>query len=96
MTKLKGLGFYVYILLSEKDNQFYVGYTSNLYKRFQQHCDGLTKSTRNRRPLKLIFYEAYLYKEDALRREKYFKTSAGKRALKLILNKKLFKIRLNI
>ena len=88
--------YFVYILFSEKDGKLYIGYTSNIQRRFKQHCDGLTTSTRYRRPLKIIFYEAYLYKKDALRREKYFKTSVGKRALKFMLNKTLLKIRLNI
>ncbi len=47
--------------------------------------DGLSKSTAPRRPLHLIFYEAYLNKNDATRREKYFKTTKGKRALKIML-----------
>lgn len=76
---------YVYILLSLKDNKFYIGSTSNLKERFKQHTNGKAFATKNRLPLKLIFYEAYLNINDALRREKYFKTNSGKRTLRLML-----------
>ena len=74
--------FYVYVLLSEKDNKFYTGYTSNLTQRMNQHFKGQVDSTKNRRPLKLIYYEACLSQEDALHREKYLKTFYGKMFLK--------------
>ncbi|GAB6163058.1 hypothetical protein JCM12298_22180 [Desulfothermus naphthae] len=74
--------FYVYVLLSEKDGNFYVGYTANLKNRVQMHNEGKVKSTKFRRPLKLIYYEACLNQQDALRREKYLKSSYGKRYLK--------------
>ena len=78
--------YYVYLLKSKKkDNWHYVGYTSNLRKRFKEHQNGLSKSTKPYRPLELIFYEAYKTKSDAKRRETYFKTNKGKRALKLML-----------
>jgi putative endonuclease len=73
---------YVYVLHSEVDGQFYTGCTSDLRQRFQQHNDGKVLSTRDRRPLKLIYYEASLSADDAFRREKYLKTSYGKRYLK--------------
>jgi predicted GIY-YIG superfamily endonuclease len=50
---------------------------------------GGVPSTRLRRPLKLIYFESYISKSDALRREEYFKTTPGKRALKLMLRKTL-------
>jgi putative endonuclease len=77
--------YYVYILKSLKDSQFYTGYSTNLKQRLQYHEKGWVKSTKSRRPLKLLFYEAYISKEDALRREKYLKTNSGKKALKLML-----------
>ncbi|HLD27464.1 MAG TPA: GIY-YIG nuclease family protein [Patescibacteria group bacterium] len=81
--------YYVYILLSLKDKNFYIGYSTNLKQRINYHRKGLVKSTKNRRPLKLIFYEVYLKKDDAKRREKYFKTTDGKKALKIMLRKTL-------
>ncbi|MGQ7870912.1 GIY-YIG nuclease family protein [Sunxiuqinia sp. sy24] len=70
--------YYTYILQSELDGQFYAGYTQNLEERFEAHCKGQVESTKNRRPLKLIYFEACLSQADALKREKYFKTHYGK------------------
>ncbi|MCP3929768.1 MAG: GIY-YIG nuclease family protein, partial [Bacteroidetes bacterium] len=71
-----------YVLKSEKDGKNYTGCTSNLALRLQAHQEGKVKSTSYRRPLKLIYFEACLSQEDALRREKYFKTHYGKMFLK--------------
>ena len=73
--------YYSYVFQSEKDNQFYVGFTKDLKLRFEQHTKGIVDSTKNRRPLKLIYYEACLNQEDATKREKYLKTYNGKRFL---------------
>ncbi|MBK7107137.1 MAG: GIY-YIG nuclease family protein [Ignavibacteriae bacterium] len=70
--------YFTYVLKSEKDNKFYTGYTQNIDLRFEQHNKGLVKSTSDRRPLKLIYYEACLNQSDALHREKYLKTCYGK------------------
>ena len=63
--------YFVYVLLSEIDNKFYTGYTKNVELRFEQHQKGLVYSTKNRRPLKLIYFEACLNQQDATHREKY-------------------------
>ncbi len=73
---------YVYVLQSQKDGKNYVGYTKNLKLRFEQHNNGLVPSTKNRRPLVLIYYEACLNQQDATKREKYLKTVHGKRYIK--------------
>ena len=65
--------YYVYVLKSEKDNRLYIGSTSNLSKRLKEHNDGKVESTRYRRPLELIFYEAYKDEEIARKREKLLK-----------------------
>ena len=72
---------YVYILLSSKDKNFYVGSTGDLKTRKREHDLGKVESTKNRRPLKLICYECYLTETEALRREKYLKSSDGKKDL---------------
>ncbi|WP_319230583.1 GIY-YIG nuclease family protein [Draconibacterium orientale] len=74
--------YYTYVLFSEKDNKNYAGYTKNLKLRFEQHQKGLVESTKNRRPLKLVYFEACLSQADALKREKYFKTHYGRIFLK--------------
>ena len=86
------LKYCVYILYSLKDNNLYIGFTTDIQRRFAEHQSGNSKSTAPRRPLKLIFCEYYLSKEDALRREKYFKTTAGKKTLKLMLRESLKEI----
>ena len=70
--------FYVYVLQSNKDGKFYVGFTRDLKIRFEQHEKGFVDSTKNRRPLKLIYYEACLNQSDATKRAKYLKTYHGK------------------
>lgn len=78
--------FYVYILESLKDRKLYIGYTTALQDRVARHQGGLVQSTKPRRPLKLIFYEAYLSRIDAKRREKYLKTTKGKTTVKSMLS----------
>ncbi len=77
--------FYVYILISLKDKKFYIGYTGDLRRRLKEHNAGKNISTKSRRPLKLMYYEAHLSKADAERRERYFKTTKGKATLKQML-----------
>lgn len=74
--------YYTYVLKSLKDDKNYTGYTKDLNLRFEQHQKGRVTSTKYRRPLILIYYEACLNREDALHREKYFKTYYGKMYLK--------------
>ena len=76
----KSLMYYIYIL-QLKYNKLYTGFTADLRVRYKQHINGLVKSTSNLRPLKLIYYECYILEEDARRREKFLKTSEGKRFL---------------
>ena len=73
---------YVYVLRSQKDGKFYVGYTKNVQKRLGQHNSGQVRSTKERRPMKLIYWEGCINQQDATRREKYLKTAWGKRYIK--------------
>jgi putative endonuclease len=74
--------FYVYILRSERDFGFYIGFTTNLRARLKQHQDSESFATSHRGPWKLIYHEAYLNQEDALGRERYLKSGSGRRFLK--------------
>jgi putative endonuclease len=74
--------YYTYVHQGEKDGKFYTGFTSNLKLRFEQHNKGIVESTRHRRPLRLIYYEACLDQNDATKRQKYLKTYHGKMFLK--------------
>ena len=82
--------YYVYVLLSLKDGKLYIGFSGDLRARLIEHSDGLVVSTRNRRPLKLVYYEAYTDKKDAESREKYLKGGGKARnELKLRLRRSL-------
>ncbi|KKU20160.1 MAG: hypothetical protein UX30_C0003G0035 [Candidatus Saccharibacteria bacterium GW2011_GWA2_46_10] len=78
------LMFYVYILLCS-DGHLYAGFTEDLRSRLAKHEQGEIRSTKTRLPVKLVFFEGYINKYDALRREKYFKTSKGKTSLRTML-----------
>jgi putative endonuclease len=77
--------YYVYTFVSEKDNKFYTGYTSDLKRRVQRHRYGEVEATRHRRPLKLVYYEGFLNIKDAKAREKYLKSGYGRDQLREIL-----------
>ncbi len=74
--------YYTYVLDSKKDGNFYTGFTQDLKLRFDQHNKGQVESTKDRRPFKLIYYEACLNRDGATHREKYLKTYHGKAYIK--------------
>lgn len=80
--------FYVYILKSRKDGKLYTGFTSDLRLRFKEHKNGKVKSTFYRRPLELIYYEAYKNEEIGKKREKQLKNGKAHTALKKRLTQK--------
>ena len=79
---------YVYVL-KLTNGDLYIGRSDDLKRRIPEHHQGKVESTQNFRPLKLIYYEAFLKKEDATRRELYLKTSTGKRMLKILLKESI-------
>lgn len=81
--------YYVYVLKSGRDGQWYTGCTNDLHKRLKDHNDGKVASTKERAPLELIYYEASLNDGDAYAREKYLKSGMGKRYLKNRLKRDL-------
>ena len=74
----------VYILQCE-DGNLVTGYTTELNRKIIQHQEGEIRSTKNRLPVTLLFYETYMVPSDAIRRQKYLKTAAGKKAVKVML-----------
>jgi len=74
--------YYTYVLKSIDHDYFYKGHCSDLEKRIQQHNSGMTQSLKPYIPFKLVYYEVFQNEEEALSREKYFKTAAGRRFLK--------------
>jgi putative endonuclease len=79
---MKDKFYYTYVLLSAKDNNFYIGYTDNLDKRLRKHNSGLVRATKTRLPLKLVYFEACLNKCGAIKREKVLKTGFGRKYIK--------------
>ena len=75
--KYRGTYYVYYILMA--NGKIYTGYTSNLKKRYIQHESGAVVTTSKYLPLRIIGYEAYVLKTDTQRREKYLKTTEGKR-----------------
>ena len=81
--------YYVYILQSQKDKSLYIGYTSDLKKRFKKHNAGENLATKPFRPYNLIFYEAFLNRIDAKNREEYLKGGYGRKTIKSMLKRYL-------
>jgi putative endonuclease len=73
---------YTYLLLGKRDHRFYTVCTNDLRKRVLAHNAGPVRSTNARAPFELIYYEACLNRDDALRRERFLKTGKGKRFVK--------------
>jgi putative endonuclease len=81
--------YYVYILQSQKDSGFYIGYSTDLKVRLTKHAKGDVISTRLRRPFNLIYYEFFINENDAKAREKFLKSGYGREQLKSILKRTL-------
>jgi len=79
--------FYVYLLESKKGKKFYTGCTNNLSRRVKEHNLGLNKSTKPHKPYKIIYYEAYINKDDAFAREKILKSQWGRKYINRVLIK---------
>lgn len=77
--------FFVYFLKSKKDKSLYIGYTKDLRERLKEHNLGLVRATKSRRPLYLVYYEAYNSKQDAVKREHNLKLRA--KALRQLINR---------
>jgi phosphoglycerate dehydrogenase-like enzyme len=84
--------FYVYLLISIKDFGFYIGFTSDLRNRLIAHGKGEVKSTKLRRPFKLIHYEYFINEADAKARERFLKSGFGRKQLKASLRRTLNKL----
>jgi len=87
--------YYVYILHSFKDGKLYTGVTNDLRLRIKKHYSGLVHATKYRLPLKLIYYETYLFLSDAKRRELFLKSGAGKKTIEIQLQDYFLKNRWN-
>ncbi len=70
--------FYTYVLKSLKDNGIYIGYTSDITRRIEEHNSGLSKSTKHRIPFKLIHLEKFKTRSEAMKQERFLKTGKGR------------------
>ena len=77
------LSMYIVYVLQDEKGKYYKGFTNNLARRFSEHVAGHTKTTKNMLNLKVVYTEEYSTKEEARKREVYFKTAAGRRFLKI-------------
>ncbi len=77
--------YYVYALKSESRQYIYVGLTDNLERRIAQHNSGKSKTTKPYRPFRLIFSEKFSSRIEAREKEKYLKSTTGKRFLYKLL-----------
>lgn len=74
--------FYTYVLLSLKTKRLYIGFSSDLKQRVEEHNKGLVGTfTKNNKPYKLIFYEAFIAEKDARLQEKFYKSGYGREVL---------------
>ena len=76
---------FVYVWKSQKDGKRYIGLINNLVKRLLQYNSGKVKSTKNRSPFNLIYFEEFEDRSDAAKREKFFKSGKGREFLNKIL-----------
>jgi putative endonuclease len=74
--------YFVYVIQSEIDGRLYKGQTSDIDKRIKEHNSGKTKSTKGFVPWKLVYLETFGTREEAVLREKYFKTGSGREFIK--------------
>lgn len=84
--------YFVYILFSTKDKKLYIGYSTNLEQRIIEHNAGRVTSTKNRKPLMLIYNEVFIDKDDARARERFLKSGFGREQMKKALKSTLFKL----
>ncbi|MFA6588530.1 MAG: GIY-YIG nuclease family protein [Patescibacteria group bacterium] len=76
----------IYVLKSLKDLRFYIGSTGDIKSRLKSHKEGLVRSTKNRRPLKLVYTETFKTRSEAIKREKFLKRQKGGDVFKRIIN----------
>jgi putative endonuclease len=74
--------FYTYVAQSIEDSNYqYKGHCENMETRLREHNSGNTKSNKHKAPFKIIYFEESETREEAIRKEKYWKTAAGRRYL---------------
>jgi len=78
--------YYTYILYSEKTNKYYIGYTSDINSRLEKHNVGGTTSTRSGRPWKLMYFETFDNKSEAIKRENEIKKKKSRKYIEFLIS----------
>ena len=78
--------YYVYILYSQKLKKRYIGSTNDIQTRIQQHNNGSSEFTKTGKQWKLIYYEAFISKNDALIEERFLKSGKGRERISFLLS----------
>lgn len=78
--------YFIYVIESQLNKKRYVGFTNDLKIRLNEHNLGKTKSTKAYKPWEIIYYEEVLTRVEARKREKYLKSAAGRRKIKMIID----------
>ena len=79
--------FKIYILQSQVDSSFYIGFTSDIEKRLMNHNAGKSKYTSKKMPWKLVYSEEFTTKSEALRREKFLKNQRNREFYEKLIQK---------
>ncbi len=74
--------YYIYVIKSIQHDFYYKSHCENLEKRLSEHNKGSTISIKPYLPFEIVYFEIFNTREEAITREKYFKTAAGRRFLK--------------
>lgn len=77
--------FFVYILESEHDGSYYIGFSAEPDRRLQDHNQGKSRYTRLKCPWKRVHIESFALKKDALKREKYIKRMKSRKYIQSLI-----------
>jgi putative endonuclease len=80
--------FFVYIIQSKKDNSFYIGQCEDLDCRLSKHNDGFSKYSSSKSPWRLVYFEVYPSRSEAIIREKVIKAKKSRKYLEYLINNK--------
>ena len=78
--------FFTYILQSQKDQSFYIGFTSNLEQRLQQHNKATSGYTSTKKPWKVVYFETFEFETDARKRERAIKKKKSRKYIEYLID----------
>lgn len=78
--------WYIYILQSEKNGKYYIGYTSNVDERLKTHNQKMVRATKSGAPWKIIHTEEFQNRQEAYRRERQIKRYKSGEAFKKLID----------